>query len=95
MRKPRAISDYTFYNSWILKEIGIQPNEAFSVTQDIGDLRTGEQVVFVGYDDVDNHYGIFVFTNARNEILEVTGDFLSLTGTRLNSLKNALEKRET
>lgn len=89
----KKISDYIYYNySWQQEQIGIKPNEQFTVVKDVGDLKQGDLVTFVGYDDVDNHYGIFVFTNAKNEVLEVSGDFSCRQGAGLTGLKEALEK---
>lgn len=34
------------------------------------------------YDDVDNHYGIFVFVDANDNILEVNGDFCGADSTK-------------
>ncbi len=88
----KKISDYIFYSSWQLSDADIKPNESFTVTRDIGDLKAGESVVFIGFDDIDNHFGIFVFMNERNEVLEVAGDFSSPRSSSLNDLKNSLLK---
>lgn len=47
---------------------------------------------FVGFDDVDNHYGIFVFTDSRNRILEVSGDVFGGGGRFIDELKRAITK---
>lgn len=88
----KKISDYIFYSSWQIADADVKPNERFTVTRDIGDLKTGESVVFIGFNDVDNHFGIFVFTNEKNEVLEVSGDFSSPRSSSLHNLKNSLVK---
>lgn len=88
----KKITDYVFYNSWQLAELNIKPREKYIVLANLCDLKRGEVIQFVGFDDVDNHYGIFVFTNTSGAVLEVTGDFSSCDQSRLKELKNALSK---
>jgi len=89
----KKITDYCYSSSWQTEELSklkITPGEKYLVLKDIGDLKKGELVKFVLFDDVDNHYGIFVFTDSADKILEVSGDFsgpLSIDG-----LKAALSK---
>lgn len=86
----KKISDYIFYNSWVLGEVNIQPNEEYLVLTDVGDLKQGERVRFVGFDDVDNHYGIFVFVDAQDRVLEVSGDCAGPNHSCVQNLKRAL-----
>jgi len=84
------ISDYRFYDSWVLDELNIRPDEEFLVAEDIGDLKRGQRVTFLGFDDVDNHYGIFVFVDPHGEVLEVAGDFSGPKHSSMTNLKLAL-----
>jgi hypothetical protein len=86
------MSEYIFYNSWQLNELRMNPSEEYVVLMDLGDLKKGELVKFVGFDDIDNHFGIFVFTNEKNQILEVSGDFSGPDHPCLRKLKAALSK---
>lgn len=86
----KTISDYIFSTMWQLATLGLQPNATYSVLADLGDLRKGDVVTFVGFDDVDNHYGIFVFTDANGSVLEVSGDFSGPQHTAVKNLKAAL-----
>jgi len=88
----KKVTDYNFVNSWAVKELGVKPNEDYLVVKDVADLKQGELVKFVGFDDVDNHYGIFVFVDANGRLLEVTGDFSSPTHSSMTNLKLALSK---
>ncbi|MDN4058128.1 hypothetical protein QPK31_07775 [Massilia sp. YIM B02769] len=88
----KKISDYRFYDSWVLDELDIRPDEEFLITNDIGDLKEGQRVTFVGFDDVDNHYGIFVFVDADDKVLEVPGDFSGPRHSSMTNLKLALSK---
>lgn len=74
----KLLTDYILYDAWQEKKLGIKAGERFKVTQPIGKLKIGDEVTYVGFDDVDNHYGIFVFKNQSNEPLEICRDFSSL-----------------
>jgi len=86
----KKITDYIFNNSWQLTELNIKSNEEYMVVSDVGDLKNGDLVKFVGYADVDNHFGIYVFINSKKEVLEVSGDFSGAASFK--SLKSALLK---
>lgn len=86
----KKVSDYIFYDSWQLRELGLTPNEEYKVLLDVGDLKKGAAVKFIGFDDVDNHYGIFVFTDAEGKILEVSGDCSGPNHSCIAGLKIAL-----
>lgn len=88
----RKISDYIFTDSWQLTDLPLKSYEDYVVLADVGDLKKGDVVKFVGFSDVDNHYGIFIFTNANNAVLEVPGDFSSPNGSALTTLTSALAK---
>ncbi len=88
----RKITDYIFYDSWVLRELRMKPGEEYVVLFDLGDLKKGDLVKFVGFDDVDNHYGIFVFVDANDKVLEVSGDCSGPNHSCLIDLKNALSK---
>ncbi|MCD2515217.1 hypothetical protein LQ564_02695 [Massilia sp. G4R7] len=88
----KALSDYNFCNSWVLREVNLTPNEDYLVLMDVGELKQGERVRFVGFDDVDNHYGIFVFVDAQDRILEVSGDCAGENHSCVQNVKRALCK---
>ena len=81
---------HTFYDSWQLRELQIEPGQQFVAQIDLDDLKKGTVLTFTGFDDVDNHFGIFVFTDADNNVLEVRGDFSGPAS--LQKLKMALSK---
>jgi len=89
----KKITDYNFSHSWAVGELGVKPNEDYLVLKDIGDLKQGQLVRFAGFDDVDNHYGIFVFVDVHGRVLEVAGDFSSPTHSSMTKLKPALSKQ--
>ena len=86
----KALSDYTFSNSWQLTDLVIRPLDTCCVLANVGQLQQGQVVKFIGFDDVDNHYGIFVFTDGDGNVLEVNGDFSGPAS--LTALKAALAK---
>jgi hypothetical protein len=88
----KKISDYVFYDSWQLKELDLRRGNDYVVSNDLGDLKKGKTVRFVGFDDVDNHYGVFVFTDSEGVVLEVSGDFSGSEHVRYLELKQALNK---
>lgn len=88
----KNITDYVFSHSWQLNELNMRPGEEFSVLADLCDLRQGEVVRFIGFDDVDNHYGIFVFTSVDGAVLEVSGDFSGPGHSQLQALKASLAR---
>ena len=91
----RAISDYNFGNSWVLAAMGLRPEAECAVTADVGDLRAGSVVRFLGFDDVDNHHGIFVFSDDSGRgLLEVSGDFSSDAHSAFRALKASLRISE-
>lgn len=84
------LTDYNFGASWHRNQLDIKPSEEYVVLTDLGDLKKGERVKFIGYDDVDNHFGIFVFVDTEGKVLEVSGDF---AGTdRVRQVELALSK---
>jgi hypothetical protein len=87
----KKISDYVFYESWQLKELDLRRGEKYVVVNNLCDLKKGTTVSFAGFDDVDNHYGVFVFTDTEGAVLEVSGDFSSPGHGRFIELKQALE----
>ena len=89
----KKLTDYIFYDSWQLSELDIKPDEEYLVLSDVGDLKKGESVRFVGFDDVDNHYGIFVFVDASGRVLEVSGDCSGRDHSCITGLKAALSRR--
>lgn len=89
----KKITDYNFINSWAVRELNVKANEEYLVLKDLADLKKGQLVKFVGFDDIDNHYGIFVFVDANGNVLEVSGDFSSSTHSSMINLKQALSNK--
>lgn len=88
----KKLTDYNLCNSWQPSELGIKPDEDYFVLHDVGGLHKGDVVRFVGFDDVDNHYGIFVFVDATGQVLEVSGDCSGPNHSCLTNLKAALSR---
>lgn len=86
----RTLADFNFVNSWHAKHMALVPGQEYLVHMDRGDLKKGQRVTFVGFDDVDNHYGIFVFTDAEGRILEAGGDYCGAEHTAFHLLRAAL-----
>lgn len=86
----RKLIDYTFHDSWQLKELSLQKGSEYLVLKDLCDLRRRQKVTFLGFSDVDNHFGIFVFTDSLGAILRVSGDFSSSGHSRFNELRSAV-----
>ena len=49
----KQLSDYNFINSWQLGDLAMQPLEKYRVLADIGKLKKGQVVKFIGFDDAD------------------------------------------
>jgi hypothetical protein len=86
----RKLAGYRFHDSWQPSELCLNPGKKYHVRMNVGDLKTGQRVTFAGFDDVDNHFGIFVFLNAAGEVLEVSGDCSGREHTCLRELRAAL-----
>jgi len=86
----KKISDYIFSTYSGRRMLGVEENQEYLVLVDLGDLKKGELVKFIGFDDVDNHYGICVFTDANGKVLEVTGDYCG--DSRWKEVRAALSK---
>ena len=71
----QKLSDYIFDSGWEFKHVNLRSYKEYLLLVDIGDLKKDDLVKFIGYADVDNHYGIFVFTDSAGGVLEVSGDF--------------------
>lgn len=90
----KKLTDYNFCNSWQLGELNIKPNDEYVVQFDLGGLKKGGLVRFVGYDDVGNHYGIFVFVDSTGRVLEVSGDCSGRNSSCFTDLNSALSRIE-
>lgn len=88
----KKLIDYNFSYSKKPSDLDPKPDQKYLVLTDVDDLKKGEVVKFVGFDDVDNHFGIYVFTDAKGTILEVSGDFCG--DSLFNELKSALSRTE-
>lgn len=58
------------------------PNDKYVVLTDIGNLKNGEQVEYIGFSDIDNHVAIHVFVETKGAVLEVSGDFSGRSSTQ-------------
>jgi len=83
------LSDYIFDSASQFKHVNLTSYKEYLVLVDIGDLKKGDVVKFIGYAEVDNHYGIFVFTDSAGGVLEVSGDF---SRSALEELRRALSE---
>jgi hypothetical protein len=90
----KKISDYIFCDSWQLAELNLRQGAEYFIAQDLCELKRGMSVRFLGFDDVDNHYGVFVFADSEGVLLEVRGDFSSPNHGRTLDLKQVLRKAE-
>jgi len=88
----KKISDYIFSNSWQLEKLDLIQGSDYLILNDVGDLRKDQIVKFSGFDDVDNHYGIFVFIDPAGKILEVKGDFSGPEHHSFKELQSAIKK---
>ena len=87
----RKRADYNLHDHpWTLGELAIRTGQQYVARTDLGDLKQGDVVQFVGFDDVDNHYGIFLFTDATGNLLEVAGDFAGPNHPRFKELEMGL-----
>ncbi len=93
-RSMKKLSDYNFCDSWVFREVDLESYAEYVVLADLCDLKKGERVKFIGFDDVDNHYGIFVFVDADGAVREVYGDFAGRTHPRLLELKAAIARAQ-
>ncbi len=55
----------------------IKPGSRYKVIQGIGELVFGTFVTFKYFDDVDNHYGRYIFATDDGQEVAVSGDFSS------------------
>lgn len=88
----KSLTDYIFYDSWQEKKLNLKAGDRFRVIQTIGKLSCGDEVTYVGFDDVDNHYGIFVFKNQSNQALEISGDFSGISDQFISEFTIALQR---
>lgn len=63
----------------------------YRVIKSIGELRKGMIVRFVGFDDVDNHYGIYQFADSDGRTLGVPGDYSTPRNSPLGQAHRYLE----
>ncbi len=85
------LSDYIFYDSWLLKELNLTVGQLYIATKNVGKISKGEAIRFEGFDDIDNHYGILVFT-CNGEIREINGDFSGPDHYSANEVRNSLSQ---
>ena len=80
------------YDSWQEKALKIKAGDRFTVRQAIGELTVGDDIIYVGFSDIDNHYGIWVFKNKNNEPFEIPGDFCHVQESFITQFYTALER---
>lgn len=71
----KQISDYIFSSEWHFPSVRLHSYENYEVLRDIGELKKGAIIKFIGFVDADNHHGIFVFVDADGRPVEVPGDY--------------------
>jgi len=86
----KSVTDYSFRDSWQVSELKLKPGTIYKVRAGFDDLQEGNEVEFVGFEDVDNHFGRFVFKDKESRLLEVCGDFCSNQHPSFKKLRNAL-----
>ncbi|MCH8498452.1 MAG: hypothetical protein LAT63_08230 [Marinobacter sp.] len=84
------ITDHNFINAWQNHELGLAPGNRYRFRLDIGAIKAGEQLRFLGFNAVDNHHGVFVFRRENGESVELRGDYASNTHWAFLALKEAL-----
>ena len=74
----KEISDYKFSsNSWQLRELGFISGNKYKVVKEFKSVKSGDIIIFIGFEDTDNHFGRFVFKNEKGQLFEISGDFCS------------------
>lgn len=63
----------------------------YRVRETIGQLERGTIVKFVGFDDIDNHWGCYDFVTMDGKPVGVSGDYSSLRGSPLAETHRYLE----
>lgn len=81
---------HNFIDAWQNHELGLEPGNRYRFRLDIGAIKTGEQLSFLGFNAVDNHYGVFVFQRLNGERVELRGDYASSAHRAFLALKEAL-----
>ena len=70
----------------------IRVGHHYRVVASIQGLREGMVVRFVGFDDIDNHYGRYEFITRAGEAVAVSGDFSTLRNSPLGEAHRFLER---
>ena len=86
----KVLSDFEFSNSWQVVELELKQGVKYEILQNLGSFTPGEMVIFLGYEDIDNHYGNFVFQKIDGEIVEFHGDYCSTNHSSYLKIQNAL-----
>lgn len=86
----KKVTDFIFHDSWHVNEMGLKVGSLYLAKNDFSQLKAGEVVKFAGFEDVDNHYGRFVFTNQSGQVLVVDGDFCTKDHSKFKQLKEIL-----
>ena len=86
----KKLTDFIFYASWQVKEMGLKVGAWYLAANDLSELKAGDIVKFEGFEDVDNHYGRFVFTDKSGNVRVVDGDFSSQERHKFKLLKDTL-----
>lgn len=87
----KELSDFIFSDSWVLQELDLIRGEYYMALKSIDLVRKGMAVRFEGFDDVNNHFGILVFTH-QGTIMEIKGDFCNPEGSTIQEIKMGLKK---
>ncbi|HMU66802.1 MAG TPA: hypothetical protein PKE57_06645 [Cellvibrionaceae bacterium] len=88
----KNVYDYVFSQSWQTQELQLQQGVQYPIFTELGPFKPGEMAIFLGFEDIDNHYGKFVFKKHDGEIVEFPGDYSGPTHTSFLQIKCALRK---
>ncbi len=66
----------------------------YRVLETLQQLTKGDVVTFVGYDDIDNHYGKYDFQTSEGRAVSVSGDFSTLRSSPLGEAHRYLAEAD-
>lgn len=88
----KNVYDYVFSHSWQPQKLQLQQGAQYHVFTELGPFKPGEMAIFLGFEDIDNHYGKFVFKKPDGEIVEFPGDYSGPTHSSFLKIKCAFTK---
>jgi hypothetical protein len=88
----KNFSNFEFSNSWQVTELNLKQGERYKILLDLASISAGEIAIFLGFEDIDNHHGNFVFQKLSGQIVEISGDYSGRDHSSYLKIKNALVK---